>query len=456
MLHEIAAAYEVEWSPDIQALEAGITDHSNPERLGSIAKIDVAPQPSSIAVPPESQTAAASPSPAPSAAALPASVPPQYPVANVSGSPSGGDFVSANGGLSPYPGTLNLIVHRGRNILNLASQSDPHDLYVRITNLGTQVRWQSAPDPHGGGDPIWLGNARLPADALCHFPLSVRDPNQQVQVEVLQQNKGTFAISSDKILGSAVFYADALRNAPGLQWYALFSQNMQAGYLLMATQFLPLNATVLSQEELNRQQMWIAQEQQHQQMQMQAAAANGAVSPMQQIPGGPQQAYLQPAPAVPPTYNQGSHANGNGSSGRDSLSQRVGGLFNAPPDSPPHNLAHNLSDVVAGRVKPQQQQQQQQRVSIDDGHEPGGRAHNGGAYREEKSDEPQPLEYNYDSPESVFTEFPAVPSRAAGGGAGVEAKGAARPGVPAPASASSVAAADDPDGDLEARLRRLQ
>lgn len=412
MMQDIAATYNVEWKPDIQALEAGITDHSNPEKLGSIAKIGASPTAAAPTVAAQAPAAAA----AASAAAAPAAKPQGnnvpapvagaasvggYPVASAAGS---GKPVAMNpdGTPSPYPGTLNLILHRGRNFVNLASQSDPHDLYVVITNLMSKVRWKSEADPTGGSEPIWFENPRLPG-AVSHFPLSIADAFQQVQIEVFQANTG-LKLHADRLLGSTVMYADSLRKNPGLQWYAVYNSNMEAGYLLLGTQFLPLNAVVLSQEELNNQRAWIEQEQQHAAAQQQQSPSSMApvmqflppgqilmqpMQPMQPMqkqqfggPGGPdfahpqqqyamqpQQQQLQQSPAEMnyPSQPQRYQAPGAGAgagagsinrSADNSLSDRLkggqlGGLWSQPPESPPHKLGASLSDIAKPRPVPQ-------------------------------------------------------------------------------------------------------
>ena len=412
MMQDIAATYNIEWKPDIQALEAGITDHSNPEKLGSIAKINAGGG-AAAATPSAALTlatvAAQAPAAASVAAAAPAAKPQSDSIAPPGGAGAGGSVVAGFGKPvamqpdnslsstpSPYPGTLNLILHRGRNFVNLASQSDPHDLYVVITNLMSKVRWKSEADPTGGSEPIWFENPRLP-NATHHFPLSIADAFQQVQIEVFQANSG-LKLHADRLLGSTVMYADTLRKNPGLQWYAVYNSNMEAGYLLLATQFLPLNAVVLSQEELNNQRAWIEQEQQHAMSQQQQSPSSMApvmqflppqgqgvmmtpMQPQQQQfggPGGPafaqsqqqQQYAMQPSaqqlqqspvdmnyPSRPQRYQPGGGGAGAGAAD-NSLSDRLkggqlGGLWSQPPDSPPHKLGASLSDIAKPRPAPQ-------------------------------------------------------------------------------------------------------
>jgi hypothetical protein len=367
MLHEIAAQYQVDWQPDMAALESGVVDHSNPARLGTIARISgssptAADGAQPIAVPSERPTQQQQsqqqpyPSmlmPRPGAFGAAASSSNQYPIADPHLSAPAID----GQGLSPFPGTLNIVIHRGRNILNLASQSDPHDVYVRVTNLSTGTTFKSGADPNGGSNPIWNGNPNI-QNSVCHFPFSVQDATQQLQIELFQQNHGTFNLKQDKLLGQASFYADNLRANPQLQWYGVFLQSMQTGFLLMQTQYIPLNANVVSKEDLERQQMWLQQERQA-----------GVISPhslpqAMQPPGGPGGPVTEPqyanyvhptASFARPSSASSDHAAQPGQRSRNSLSDRVKGLFTEHPDSPPHSLK-NLSDIVG--------QQQQPRSSI--------------------------------------------------------------------------------------------
>lgn len=450
MLHEIAATYSVEWKPDMAALESGIVDHSNPERLGSIARIP-APAGSSDAVqpppPPPNNVSLAQP------AALAGSAPPQYPLADPHlATPS---LDAAAGSPSPFPGTLNLIIHRGRNILNLASQSDPHDLYVRLTNLNTGVTWKSDPDPYGGNNPVWHNNPKLPG-LVHHFPVSVQDATTQIQIEIFQKNSGTFGIKDDRLLGQINLYADNLRANPQLQWYGLYLQSMQIGFLLMATQYLPLNASILSKDEIEQQRAWLADEDRRRHQQLN--------SPESLIPGGPHLPHggadvaasssslpvdggasssssLVDEPGAPPSHPPAS---------RQSFGDRVESLFREPEESPPHDHSKNLSDIM-------RQQQNTNNTQTT----------NGTATTGTSAD---PAETNY---EESF-DLPSVPTHSAGSGRSGQGNSGSRGssggggGGGHPSSSSGGGSGGlcgtvyarpppkrDQDDDLEARLKRL-
>ena len=353
MLKEIAATYQVEWEPDLTALQSGIVDHSNPERLGSIARLpqaapglsdDVKPlTPISTPVTPMTGTTVSSSSSS-SSSSQPVTkmndVPPpqsathQYPLADPHLLAPTVDGYGP-GSSSPFPGTLNLIIHRGRNILNLASKSEPHDLYVRLTNLATGVHWSSEPDTHGGNNPIWHGNPHMP-NSVHHFPFSVSDATQQIQVELYQRNKGTFGIKDDKLIGQASFYADNLRANPQLMWYGIYLQNMLVGYLLMQSQYIPLHANILSEAELDQQRAWLEQERQQHQATLQPPNGLTPTAPSYSIP--PPQTQPTDEPGTPMNYPSTTSMS-------NTLGDRVAALFHEVPDSPPHSHDKTLSDI---------------------------------------------------------------------------------------------------------------
>jgi len=496
MLHEIAATYQIDWKPDLQSLQAGIVNYSNPEQLGSIARI----QPAQQAEQPAAQQQASSPvsaaaAPAPmqpvlqphpqhlpvpspsNGSGMPVSLSGQFPVANLNSPASSASSGAGEGGVSPYPGTMNLVVHRAKDVLNLASQSEPHDLYVLVRNLATKVSWRSAADPAGGANPLWFGNARLGAEAsAAHFPLSVAEGTQQIQFDVMQQNSGAFKMTSDRLLGSAVLYAEQLRANAGAHWYPLLNKNMQTGMLLVASQFLPLNATVLSDAELRRQQGWQELEIE-QARRMASAAANAspneaAMMPMPNVDMLPQ-AQAQAggsglvqydAPSWPPRNGSNGNGNGGGLSEQYTLSDIVAGRHKEKPASRPGSAGFEpgsepLQEEAEEhkQVVPGQQPQQQQR----------GRT---------LEDEPRPPTYSFNRDEydaEEYSEFPPVPERAPGaaaassshaphppGGLQAQRPGAAASSSTAPASASATPAAPaakklDPDAEMEERFRRL-
>jgi hypothetical protein len=109
-------------------------------------------------------------------------------------------------------------------------------IYVGFTiQDGNNNMCKSSIDQMNGDNPQW---------SLTHFPFRVQAAQQQMKIQVFVSGK------RDTCIGSSIVYVEELRRNTGQTWYTLQNiKNIHVGYVKLSTQFLPLDAQILSKEE---------------------------------------------------------------------------------------------------------------------------------------------------------------------------------------------------------------
>jgi hypothetical protein len=131
-----------------------------------------------------------------------------------------------------FPGTLNVIVHKARELYD-AKHGAKQDPFIKLSIRGQPPTLKTTADHAGGKEPKW---------AQEHFPFGVKDPNAQISIEAYNQG----AITDDFLGGTILPVADIIRR-PGPEWYPLGrdagGKRKPAGALLLSIQYLPLSAS---------------------------------------------------------------------------------------------------------------------------------------------------------------------------------------------------------------------